>query len=124
MVGQRHGTLRNLCTRHYRDVGHGEVPDRLGGVREGAPHRRQHHPKWTDEALKAISLTAEGLMEPNTLSEGSWTCTACAQGDRPMVLVGVAWVRVCGAGVRAHQGAKRLCSTVRLAHGRTEHCYF
>ena len=48
------------------DLGNGEGADRLGGVREGAPHRRQHHPKWTDEALKAIGLTAEGLMEPNT----------------------------------------------------------
>ena len=60
------GPIRHLCARHHRDLGNGEGADRLGGVREGAPHRRQHHPKWTDEALKAIGLTAEGLMEPNT----------------------------------------------------------
>ena len=66
LVGGRHGPIRHLCARHHRDLGNGEGADRLGGVREGAPHRRQHHPKWTHEGLKAIGLTAEGLMEPNT----------------------------------------------------------
>ena len=57
-----------LCARHHRDVGDGEGADRLGGGARRSATSAQNIAKWTDEALKAIGLTAGKLLEPDTVT--------------------------------------------------------
>ena len=73
------------------------------------------------ELHTAVNITRSGRMRPSrplasplrgswnqTHSEGSWTCTACAQGERPMVLGGGGGESLRCRGPRAPRGKAAL----------------